>query len=82
MRTEGRKGGFRLSYQKLAKLYITFFPSLIKERLKNRLTNTNFNLLSSHSLICNLMFFSTMWSHTVDFFSFLGYVLFIFKITG
>lgn len=59
LRTEGGKGAFRLSYQKLAKLHITFFPSLIKDRLINRLTNANFNLLSSPSLICNLVFFST-----------------------
>lgn len=60
LRTEGRKGAFRLSYKKQAKLYITFLPRLIKERLKNRRTNTNFNLLSSHSLICNSVLLRTM----------------------
>lgn len=32
LRTEGGKGAFRLSYQKLTKLYVTFFPRLIKKK--------------------------------------------------
>lgn len=59
LRIEGGKGGFRLFYKKLAKLHITFFLTLIKERLKKQ-TNANFKLLSSYSLICNWMFFPTM----------------------
>lgn len=82
LRAEGRKGA--LDYLTKSKLNFTqpSCPTLRKKGFKNRLPNTNFNLLSSHSLICNSMFFRTMVGTYCRLLPLHGFVFCAFKITG